>query len=310
MNLNLKQLETFLCIVRLGSFGAAAEHLHATQSTVSVRIHELEQTLGVEVLDRTRRRVYLTPQGRALVPRAEKLLAFASQVHQEVGDLRAMHGIVRVGVCEPIALTWLPKFIAACRRNYPKMNIEIDKDLTTGLTAKLQRGEVDVALIAGPVTDETLIAESLGCIEFSWVAGLGFAVPQGPLTPHEIRQLPLISLSQQPYQYPAIERWLGGVPDHDFVVTCNDIDLIIRLVTEGVGISLLATICCSSDINQGRIRILDTSPGVPSVEFFAVSRKNDHQPLISSIVSLAGELSAFSKIKGGGRRRSVGTAMI
>jgi hypothetical protein len=57
---NVKQLETFITIVRLGTFAAAAEHLNATQSTVSARIQELEQDLGVVLFNRTQRKAHLT----------------------------------------------------------------------------------------------------------------------------------------------------------------------------------------------------------------------------------------------------------
>ena len=62
----MQQLETFFWTVTLGSFSAAAEKLYATQSAVSMRVRELERTLGVELFDRTHRTARLTPKGREL----------------------------------------------------------------------------------------------------------------------------------------------------------------------------------------------------------------------------------------------------
>ena len=66
--MNLKQLEAFLAIARHGGFIEAAERLNLTQSTISVRIKELEQDLGVLLFDRSRRQIQLTPKGRCLSP--------------------------------------------------------------------------------------------------------------------------------------------------------------------------------------------------------------------------------------------------
>jgi DNA-binding transcriptional LysR family regulator len=69
--MNRKQLETFETIVRLGSFAAAAAKLNATQSTVSARIQELEESLGVQLFDRAQRKANLTTKGRELVSYAQ-----------------------------------------------------------------------------------------------------------------------------------------------------------------------------------------------------------------------------------------------
>ena len=71
---NLKQLETFYWAAKLGSFTAAAERLNYTQSTVSMRIHDLEQNLGVSLFDRSQRTARITSKGRDLLKHAEELL--------------------------------------------------------------------------------------------------------------------------------------------------------------------------------------------------------------------------------------------
>ena len=62
--MNLRQIETFYWAAKLGSFSAAAERMNATQSTVSMRIQEIERDFGVALFDRSQRTVRLTPKGR------------------------------------------------------------------------------------------------------------------------------------------------------------------------------------------------------------------------------------------------------
>lgn len=299
MDLNLRQLKTFLCIVRLGSFAAAAEHLCATQSAISVRIHELEEALGVKLFVRSHAQVQPTPKGRALIPFAEQLLGLASQVQQDIGDISSAAGTIRIGVCEPVASTWLATMVAAVRSRFPKVSVEIDKDLTPSLVRKLNRGAIDLALVAGPASEVSFTALSLGCIEFRWVASPRLPMPRGKLSPKVMRTLPLISLSQQPHAYPAIERWLKGGIEHQYVITCNDLGVVIRLLKAGVGVSLLAEVCCRDAIEHGQLRILQASPEVPPVEFFAIWRRTHHQPLLASIGAMAVEASDFRPLKAG-----------
>ncbi|PWT91043.1 MAG: hypothetical protein C5B56_04445 [Proteobacteria bacterium] len=103
---NRKQLETFATIVRFGSFAAAAARLNATQSTISARIRELEESLGVQLFDRTQRKAKLTAKGRGLVAYAHSAIELFSEIQRQLGSPQAQTGIVRVGVAELVAVTW------------------------------------------------------------------------------------------------------------------------------------------------------------------------------------------------------------
>ena len=78
--MNLKHLETFAWIARLGSFSAAAERLGTSQPAVSMRIAELERTLGTKLFDRAGRSARITPKGRELIDYAERILSLASVI--------------------------------------------------------------------------------------------------------------------------------------------------------------------------------------------------------------------------------------
>ena len=93
---NLKQLETFYWAAKLGSFTAAAERLNYTQSTVSMRIHDLEQDLGVSLFDRSQRTARITSKGRDLLKHAEELLNLSAEVHERIAAPGTRRGIVRL----------------------------------------------------------------------------------------------------------------------------------------------------------------------------------------------------------------------
>jgi DNA-binding MarR family transcriptional regulator len=115
--MNFRQLESFLTIAELGSFAAAADRLCVTQSTISARIQELEQILGVELFDRSQRTARLTLKGRELIGYAEQIVDLASEIRRRVGSKDALAGVVRVGVAELVAISWLPNLVNAVRTN-------------------------------------------------------------------------------------------------------------------------------------------------------------------------------------------------
>ena len=82
--MNFKQLETFYWAVKLGSFSSAAQRLNSTQSTISMRIIELERDLGVELFDRTQRSARPTAKGRDLLQYAEEALRLSQEMQQQM----------------------------------------------------------------------------------------------------------------------------------------------------------------------------------------------------------------------------------
>ena len=109
--MNIKQLETFYWAAKLGSFTAAAERLNATQSTVSMRIQDLEQTLDSALFDRSQRTARLTAKGRELMGYAEKLLSLVAEIQERISAPESIPGFLRLGVAEVVSTTWLPRFI-------------------------------------------------------------------------------------------------------------------------------------------------------------------------------------------------------
>jgi DNA-binding transcriptional LysR family regulator len=292
---SLRQLRTFVEVARAKSFSAAARNLCATQSAISARIHELEESLGVALFVRGHQHVELTPSGRALVPRVESLLKLASSISGDFGNPRTMAGSLRVGVCEPVALTWLPAFVERVGTEMPQLSLEIDKDLTPRLIRKLQNGKLDIALVAGPVTSFEFLSLSLGSMDFVWVASSAQIVEDRLLTPADISRMPILSLAEHPYEYPAIKRWLHDDTPDRYKLVCNDIALVLRLVGQGTGVSLLALNCCINAIRQRSVQVLRTEPAVPAVEFFAIWRDTCDVGLSTAVAKLAGRTSDFER---------------
>src|SRR5206468_8527115 len=98
--LDFRSIETFLWVVKLGSFRGAAHKLNTTQPAISQRIAQLEREVGVRLLQRERRMVLPTPSGRQLLVYAEKLIGRRSEMLAGVGGHSGMRGVLRPGWAE------------------------------------------------------------------------------------------------------------------------------------------------------------------------------------------------------------------
>lgn len=290
--MNMKQLETFYWIERLGSFGAAAEHVFATQSTVSMRIAELEGSLGVKLFDRSRRSARLTPKGKELVPYVEQVMEVVAEMQRRVSPAQSRSGLVRVGVVDVIAVTWLPQFIRALQAECPNISLEVEVALSFELTEKLRTGGLDVVFAMGSPPGTNYVAEPLGAVDLEWMAHPGLDIPVGRVHPKVLQPWPFITLNRQSYHHATVESWLReNQVRARRVVVCNSMTVAAALVSAGIGISLLPPICYRREINEGFLRIVQTTRKLAPVKLFAMYAFDEFQPLAPLVTALAARVS-------------------
>jgi LysR family hydrogen peroxide-inducible transcriptional activator len=148
-------------------FGQAAGASHVSQSTLSAGILELEETLGVSLVERNNRKVILTPIGDEVVDRARELLVgIEDLVSVCAGAGKPFHGKMRMGVIPTVAPYLLPGLLKQIRHRYPEFQLFIREDLSQPLVDALQAGELDVLLLALPFPAEQVETMSLFEDEF------------------------------------------------------------------------------------------------------------------------------------------------
>lgn len=151
MQPTLKQLKYLIAIQDEGSFSKAAERCFVTQSTLSAGIKELETILGKEVVDRSRRKTTLTPFGKDVLSSAKIIMDEINNI-----GMRARTGQepfstpLKLGVIPTIAPYLLPDILPALHTEFPQLDVQLYEDLTANLLDKLQRRQIDVALMAFP----------------------------------------------------------------------------------------------------------------------------------------------------------------
>src|SRR5258705_10321626 len=152
---------TFLTVVTAGNFITAAERLHVSQSTVSTRIHTLEQQLGCTLFVRNKAGTTLTPAGRQFQRHASALVRTVEQARHDVGIPRGFGGTVvvggRIGVWEEYLLQWLPLMQSA----HPDISIRAESALEPELMQGLVEGRIDIGVMYTPQSRPGLKVEQL-----------------------------------------------------------------------------------------------------------------------------------------------------
>lgn len=156
---SLRNLRYLVALSERLNFTQAAERCFVTQSTLSAGIKELEESLGVQLVERDRQRVLMTDVGNEIVRRAREILGGAQEL-VEVARAHAdpLGGSLALGVIPTIAPFLLPRVLPAVREALPNLRLALREDLTATLLEAVRAGTLDAALIALPYrTDELAV---------------------------------------------------------------------------------------------------------------------------------------------------------
>jgi DNA-binding transcriptional LysR family regulator len=148
--MDIELLRTFLEVERARHFGKAAERLCITQSAVSVRIRNLEESLGTPVLLRQRNNLQLTPAGQRLKKHAETIVHAWVRARQETGLQPEYTGGLAVGAMWDLWLILLDTWLITVRRTFPDTVLQIESGTAEVLVQRLLDGVLDLAFLFEP----------------------------------------------------------------------------------------------------------------------------------------------------------------
>lgn len=293
----LVNLETLCTIARLGSFSAAADRLNATQPAISKRVKDLEQALGVPLFRRQGRRMELTIQGRELVQRAQPLLSGLEEVVALGSQPAAASGVIRMGVGEIVAVTWFGALMARLKQAMPGVSYEIQVGLTVDMRHKLEIGQLDLAILAGPLASSLLTAVPIGEIDLVWLAGAGIVDPRAggrPQLQPLLKQQPFWCVARPSHMHPMAVHALKrlGLPRKS-INTSDSVQCIVQMVAAGAGVALLPEPLVRGLLQRGEVVAL-AAPEGPERLAFVVARHRDHDhALVAHIMQWVQDSSAF-----------------
>ncbi|PWK51690.1 hydrogen peroxide-inducible genes activator [Pleionea mediterranea] len=172
MNLpSIKQLQYLLAVHKEQNFNRAAEACHISQSTLSVAINNLEELVGQQLIERDNRKLMFTAMGELVVEQARMIIDQSINMIKLIeADGDVMAGDVRLGCIPTIAPFLLPRLAKASRQEYPRLRLRLVEDTTAQLMSQLEKGEIDVAILALPIDTGSFHVMNVGKDRFKLVA--------------------------------------------------------------------------------------------------------------------------------------------
>jgi DNA-binding transcriptional LysR family regulator len=265
------EMEVFVRVVDLGGFSAAARACRLTPSAVSKLLSRLEARLGARLLNRSTRRLQMTPEGCVFYERSVRILADMEEAERHASAGEQPAGTIRINTSASFGNHILAPLVPAFLARHPAVTLDITH---TDRVIDLMEERADIAIRAGPMKSSQLMARKLGQTEMIVVASPAYATEHGlPASPPELAHHRTIGFSYQR----ALEGWplLQGneriVFHLDNPILAGDGEAIRQLALCGVGIARLAGFTIHRDLAEGRLLpvLRDCDPGDVE-EFYAV----------------------------------------
>ncbi|HZV74120.1 MAG TPA: LysR family transcriptional regulator [Conexibacter sp.] len=297
MSVELRHLRYFVAVAEELSFTRAAARLHMAQPPLSTQIRDLERALGVQLLDRSRRAVRLTPAGEALLAEARRLLVQTEQTLQAVR--RAGQGEVgqlTIGFVPSAANSVLPGHLRTFRQRHPDVELYLREMPPDDLVRALHDGGVDLCFLHLPLLDERV--ETLVVSEQPLRAALPI---DHPLSGR--KRIAVAALAEEPFVMPAQYRVPGlhaqvteacrraGFTPKAVQKDVWQIQTIVGLVAAGIGVALVPA--SAETMRRTGVAYVPLRGDVPSVRLGAAWRRDAQAPVAERFRELLAEAPAL-----------------
>ncbi|MEI7429929.1 MAG: LysR family transcriptional regulator [Betaproteobacteria bacterium] len=155
--MELRQLKYFMLVSKLGSVTRAAEQCHIAQPAISIAIQNLEQELGVQLFERSHKKISLTSTGQLFLRRVEDILERVDYSIKEMGDFKNLQrGIIRVGITPMLGAFLFPYILRKFREDHPLLELIVIEEGAISINALLEKGELDVGVVVVSEKDPQL----------------------------------------------------------------------------------------------------------------------------------------------------------
>ncbi|MGD1954145.1 MAG: hydrogen peroxide-inducible genes activator [Sphingomonadales bacterium] len=253
-NLTLKQLRYLVAVDDLKHFRKAAEACHVSQPSLSVQIQNVEDVLGVQLVERGRSGVAFTPIGRDVVDRARRVLDEVQGLFDYASSSqRGMAGTIRLGAKPTLGPYLMPYVVRRLHRSYPELNLYIREAAPRELEQELRRGVHDVILAQLPVYGSSLVTYRLFREPLFVAVASDHPLAEAPeIAPEDLSGADVLSLNPQYHLHEQISHLCNDFDARllrDYEGT--SLDALRQMVGMGMGITFLPALYVHSEIRDG-----------------------------------------------------------
>ena len=276
---NFPTIPLFVAVVESGSYSRAAERLNITKSAVSKRISQLEDELGIRLIQRTTRHISLTEAGERYYEYVSQALAFAQQGVDAVAELQGEpRGKLKITAPMSFGVRHIAPFLTEFLQRYP--HIELDLQFEDRMVDLVSEG-YDLAIRIGHLTDSNLIAKRLvTCHSVLCASPEYLAQHPAPTEPADLTHHNCIKYSY----FRGGSEWTFCKSNKEFKVlpkgnmSVNNSEAIRRVLLSGLGIGQLPTFIVGKDVQEKRLVPIMSPYALPVHAVYAVYPVRKHLP--------------------------------
>ncbi|MEL6679563.1 MAG: hydrogen peroxide-inducible genes activator, partial [Pseudomonadota bacterium] len=262
----LQQIRYLTAIADTLHFRRAAEMCHVTQPTLSAQLRELEQKLGVQLVERSRSRVVLTPLGERIAQKSRIVLRDMEEITALARSARgALQDTIKIGVIPSLGSYFLPLIVPDLHESHPMLRLYMREAMPEPLLAALEDGTFDLLFFPMPLNRGDLVSTLVFREPLLVVAPHDHRLMAGPrVDPAALRGETVLSLEhghRLDEQVREVCLTYGAELSHDYEGT--SLDTLRQMVAMGMGVSLLPALYVRSEVSHQDIVVARPFAGVP-----------------------------------------------
>ncbi len=291
--MEIRTLNTFLLVTKLGSFSQTAKQLGYSQSTVTMQIQQLENELGIPLFDRIGKTVALTPAGEKLAGYARTILQISEQAKNDLQNTQ-VRGTLRMGLAESLCSIFFPQVLKVYHERYPQVEIVLIRGGHQEMLTKLNHNEIDMFYTLGePLFQKELVKEMNVAEETYFICSSRhpFAGKENITLEDVLKEEFILTEKGMSYR-DQLEQFLAR---RDLELTgyleLGDIIMIRQLVENDMGLSFLPGYAVNDSIGKGTMKKLEV-PGCHIIAWRQLVRRKDKfvTPQMKTMIHLLTEL--------------------
>jgi LysR family hydrogen peroxide-inducible transcriptional activator len=295
---SIRQLQYAVAVADALSFRKAADCCHVSQPSLSTQIAALETLLGVELFERDRRHVVVTPAGRELLARARVLLQEADDLVEAARQCSdPLAGTLRIGVIPTISPYLLPRLTPAVRTAFPRLTVLWIEEKTYILMRELDAGRLDAALLALEANIGVVEREVIARDEFVLVAPRShpLAAKAVPAQSAELRDASVLLLDEEHCFGKQALAFCASSKARELEFRATSLSTIAQMVAGGAGVTLLPELAVATEARVAGLRVRSFTEPVPGRTIGLVWRRRS--PLATALRGLAATIRSAYPIR-------------
>ena len=287
--MNIRDLEYLIAVADLGHFGRAAEKCFVSQPSLSIQIKKLEEELGLEIFERTNKRVLITPPGQEIIRQAREVLLAKDALLNLAKQLNdPFAGSFRLGVIPSVGPYLLPHILPILKEKFPKLLLSIIESETEVLVSMLHQGELDAIIASMPIDPFHLVVRTLFKEPFYAVFNKNSPTSKQPLIHIEDLYKENIILLEKGHCLSEqildlCVRLRSQSQRNDF--SLSSLETLYYLIVAGEGMSLFPSLAIKSRVENPYIVVRPFSNPAPSREICMVWRATSYRNLLCNKVA-------------------------